>query len=844
MSDLAHKLKRLNEGARELAAAQNEADLLERMLDVVGQVFERETAAVLLRDSSGQRLRIAAARGYEPAVVASYQAPIGQGVAGTVAATGQPRLVKDVSQEPDYVPGVSEALSEMAVPLIVDGEVIGVLDVESRKQAFGETDMALLVAFGEQSAWAMRHGRALEQAAERARRLELLNTAARALNSVHDPDLLLRRILELAHEALGLNNVAVLVADDDRQHLEVRKALRPSGIEGMKIPVGQGVTGAVFAAGRGEIVSNVAADPRYIAGGVDGTHSEMVAPLNLNGEIIGVLDAEGDAIGSFGDLDLEVFNAFAAQVATALRNAELVQALEDRAQRLKEISLAAGALNSIHDASQVLDAILEGAGRALGLERSAILLLDPETSELVVHAARGYGDVIGKRIPMGRGVTGTVAVRGEPALVNEVQQDERYVPGIEGGAAEMAVPLRVRGELLGVLDSEATMAGAFSLRDLELFQAFADQAAVALHNARLFRRLEEANERLKGNVDEMARLNRELETYSAQISDANQSLEQQIRQLTALHQAGQAITSSLDLQETLDAILQMSGEIVSSSAGAIKLLDEETKELTVAAQAGMIEAEQSGLRKYDLPLKIGSRTIGVFELVRMAGDQLGDDERKLLETLAAQAAIAIENARLFEDTQRVYYDTLKSLARALEARDHYTRGHSERVANLARSTAQHMGLDESKCLLIYNAALLHDIGKIGVRDAVLLAPRKLTHEEMAIIRQHPAFGNVILGPLKFLGAVSDLVRHHHERWDGAGYPDGIGGEAIPLESRIIAVADAFDAMTSSRPYRHARSKAEAMDEIRGEAGRQFDPDVVEAFLTVVAKQPLPARDSS
>jgi putative nucleotidyltransferase with HDIG domain len=235
-----------------------------------------------------------------------------------------------------------------------------------------------------------------------------------------------------------------------------------------------------------------------------------------------------------------------------------------------------------------------------------------------------------------------------------------------------------------------------------------------------------------------------------------------------------------------------------------------------------------------LPLKIGERTIGVFELVRQATDLLGEDEKQLLETLAAQAAIAIENARLFEGTQRVYYETLRSLARALEARDQYTRGHSERVAELSRATARAMALPEARCELVYNAALLHDIGKIGVRDAVLLAPRRLTAEEFEVIRQHPTFGNVILGPLKFLGQVSRLVKHHHERWDGTGYPDSLEAEAIPLESRIIAVADAFDAMTSSRPYREARSHEDAVAELGRMAGTQFDRDVVAAFCRVVA----------
>ena len=832
MSDLPQKLRILITAARELSNAADQDQLLERILDVVEKVFDRETAAVLLRDAGSERLRIVCARGYDAEVVASYDASVGEGVAGAVAASGEPRLVADVTAEPDYVPGVSAAISEMAVPLKVDGEVIGVLDVESRQSAFSEEDMALLEAFGEQAAWALRHGQALAEVQERARRLELLNQAARALNSIHDPDELLDRILDLAHEALGFNNVAVLVADAVGAHLEVRRSLRPQDTAGQKVPVAESITGAVFTSGEAEIVSDVTADERYIPGGLQGARTEMVAPLRLNGGIIGVLDAESVEADAFSPLDLEVFSAFAAQVATALHNAQLMSGLEDRARRLKQITRTGRALNTVLDADQLLEQILEAVAEALELERAAILLFYPKRSELIVHAARGYDHVLGKKIPVGQGITGTVAQLGEPLLVNDVTADERYVPGSVGGASEMAVPLQVYGELFGVLDTESPVAGTFTSHDLDLFQAFADQAAVALHNARQFRRLEMANEKLRGTVEETGRLNRELESYSKQIALANASLEAQVKQLTTIHHAGRAITSSLDLNQTLESILGATAEIAECSEGAIKLIDMESKELRVMAHAG--DRGGSGPTwRYDLPLKIGERTIGVFELVRAAGEELNDGERQMLETLASQAAIAIENARLFENTQRIYCDTLKSLARALEARDDYTRGHSERVARLAQDTAQAMDLDDKTCKLIFNSALLHDIGKIGVRDEILLKPRALTEEEMNIIRKHPSFGNVILGPLKFMGEVSELVRSHHERWDGSGYPNGLIAEDIPLPSRIIGVCDTYDAMTSNRPYRDAMTHDEAIRLIKEEAGKQLDPDVVQTFLEVV-----------
>ena len=568
MSDLPQKLKKLNSAVRQLADATDQEQLLERILDVVQQVFERQTAAVLLRDEEAGQLRIVASRGYDAEVVASYAAPLGQGVAGTVAATGEPRLVADVAAEPDYVAGVSAAISEMAVPLTVDGEVMGVLDVESRECALTGEDMALLEAFGEQAAWAMRYGQALAESRERSRRLELLNQAARALNAIHDPDELLGRILELAREALGFHNVAVLVPRPGGEHLEVRKALRPEDTEGLQVPIEGSITGDVYTSGVAEIVPDVTADPRYIPGGLDGARAEMVAPLSLNGDQIGVLDAESAEAGAFTSLDLDLFSVFAAQVATALRNAQQMRDLSGRARRLKQITRTGRALNTILDADKLLEQILAAVTEALELERAAILLFYPKRSELIVHAARGYGHVLGKKIPVGQGITGTVAQQGKPLLVNDVAADERYLPGSAGGASEMAVPLQVYGELFGVLDTESPNPDNFTRHDLELFHAFADQAAVALHNARLFRRLEMANDTLRSNMEETRRLNSELETYSQQIAQANANLEQQVKQLTAIHQAGQAITSSLDLHQTLETILSMTSEISECSGFA------------------------------------------------------------------------------------------------------------------------------------------------------------------------------------------------------------------------------------------------------------------------------------
>lgn len=831
MPNLASKLAVLNSAVRRLIGAGTPEDLQERILDVVAEVFERDTAALLRVEPDGATLRIAASRGYDAAALAGYRGRAGEGIAGA-AALGTPRMVADVASEPGYIPAVPGAVSEMAVPLVVDGRVMGVLDVESRFEAFDRDDMALLEAFAEHAAWAMRHQETLHVCQERARRMELLHKARLALNEAVDGDVMLERILELAEDALGFDSVAILL--EERRALVVRKARGRIGVEGLRLAPGQGIAGSVFMSARGEIVADVASDPRHVPGGIEGERCEMAVPMVLDGAVIGVLDAASANPGAFNPLDLEIFTAFAAQVASALRQARHVARIRVQARKLKEITRAGHALNVRHDLDGRLDEILHAAVDALSLERVALLMVDTMTGDLVVHSALGYGDVIGERIAMGEGVTGQVAATGAAAWVEDVREHPGYRQGVAGGRTEMAVPLRVFGELIGVLDTESPDPYAFGPEELELFGAFGDQVAVALHNARLIQGLEDANARMVENMEEMGRLNWELETYAKAIQEANHSLEVQIRQLTAIHEAGQAITSSLDLNRTLEVILRTTGGIVDASAGAIKLIDEETKELKVKAASGKLVDPGAPFQKLDLPLRIGNKTIGVFELIRGASAQMDESERKMLETLASQASIAIENARLFEDTQRAYYDTLRSLAKALEARDDYTRGHSERVAELSLATARGLGLPDAECDVIFNSALLHDIGKIGVRDAVLLSENPLSPAEMEVIRKHPTYSNTILGPLKFLGKVAEFVKYHHESWDGTGYPKGLKGEEIPFYSRIITVADAYDAMTSTRPYRKAKTHAEALEELRRMSGRQFDPKIVEVFTQVMS----------
>ncbi|MCX8030429.1 MAG: response regulator [Thermodesulfovibrionales bacterium] len=207
-----------------------------------------------------------------------------------------------------------------------------------------------------------------------------------------------------------------------------------------------------------------------------------------------------------------------------------------------------------------------------------------------------------------------------------------------------------------------------------------------------------------------------------------------------------------------------------------------------------------------------------------------EDEIAIIQTFAKKASLRIENNALYEVFYNNLINTLKSLVISIEARDSYTKQHSERVAIYSLQVADIMGLSEEDKDAIRFGGYLHDIGKIGVRDIVLLKPDKLDDEEQKEIRQHPIIGDEIVKPIRFFPKERELIRYHHERFDGKGYPDGLAGDEIPLHVRILSVADAYDAMTSSRPYRPAKSHKMAIEELIKNASLQFDPLVIKAFL--------------
>jgi response regulator RpfG family c-di-GMP phosphodiesterase len=262
-------------------------------------------------------------------------------------------------------------------------------------------------------------------------------------------------------------------------------------------------------------------------------------------------------------------------------------------------------------------------------------------------------------------------------------------------------------------------------------------------------------------------------------------------------------------------------------------------------------ARASGLSGYcAVPMRAQRGVVGVLELFHRDRPPDGPRWESLAVALAGRAALAVDAAQLFEELRRsnldlalAYEQTIEGWSRALDLRDRETEGHTQRVTELTVRLARRMGIGGEELTHIRRGALLHDIGKMGVPDRILLKPDELADDEWTVMRQHPVYAYRLLSPIRHLRQALDIPYCHHERWDGSGYPRGLAGEEIPRAARIFAVADVWDALTSDRPYRPAWSATQALAHIEEHAGVQFDPRVVEVFLSMAAEGKLPRPPS-
>lgn len=381
---------------------------------------------------------------------------------------------------------------------------------------------------------------------------------------------------------------------------------------------------------------------------------------------------------------------------------------------------------------------------------------------------------------------------------------------------------------------------------------------------------------IKEGANKIKKLNSKLEKRYKYLAE---ELNLTKHQMKDIFEVTQSISSCANLKNTLLLIIRFARQLIHADAAALRMVSKDNKilvsEVSVGlsknylletplkvgegvagkvaqigkplavynlakdaqAKYGQIATKEGMLSALSVPAIFKDNVLGVITVYSKTTRHFSENEIKLLMTFSAQAAVAIQEAKLYHDVHLNYFNTIHALILAMEAKDPYTRGHSERVTQYSIKIATKLGIPREQIDILQFAGRVHDVGKIGISDLILNKPGKLTLAERAIIELHPVKGAEMLEPLGFLEQGLPLVRHHHERFDGNGYPDRLTKTEIPLCARILACADAFDAMTSERPYKIRKlTLEEAVDELKNNSGRQFDPQVVPAFIQILQEE--------
>jgi PAS domain S-box-containing protein/putative nucleotidyltransferase with HDIG domain len=448
-----------------------------------------------------------------------------------------------------------------------------------------------------------------------------------------------------------------------------------------------------------------------------------------------------------------------------------------------------------------------------------------------------------------------------PIIANDLDTTRKITGGLQvGGRREpqsaLYLPMVVEGQTIGLLELQSNQPQAYTQEQVEWLSVAAHQLGLTIQNARHFR-----------------------------------WAQQRLEELSAVHAIDSAVTRHLDLQQTFEILVEQAHTRLGVDAAAVLLFVPDTQELVYAFErgfhtqavqetrvslgqslAGQAALEKRLVQSSDLqhegeelirhpvwqaegfssyfasPLLVEDVIIGVLEVFHRSSLTPDDDWLRFLQILAGQTAIAIDSNRLFEDLRLAnveiltsYETAIEGWSQAMDLRDKETEGHTRRVTEMTLSLARSLGVPEKDLVHIRRGALLHDIGKLGVPDHILLKPGPLTDDEWVLMKQHPVNAYRMLSQNAFLQPALDIPYCHHEKWDGSGYPRELQGIDIPLAARIFAVVDVWDALTSHRPYRPAWTPEKALDYIREQSGQHFDPQVAAAFFDFVHESNLISR---
>ena len=520
---------------------------------------------------------------------------------------------------------------------------------------------------------------------------------------------------------------------------------------------------------------------------------------------------------------------------------DLPKNIDPRIMTLLDVTKAVTSTLEIDD---LLQRIVSAVTRVLPCEGCILWLFHKETGRLQPMTIQGFTweEVGTHEFAPGEGTIGSAFSEQRTIITNDLKQYAKFVRKgdvVDRIVSLMDVPMILEGKSIGVLDAANKIPGNdFNDDDARMLSLLASQAAIAIANAR-------AHSEIRRRAYELEMLHNITKVMGTNLEarEVIRIIASETLKLLAFEDCSVFLYDSLgrrfELAAAIGAREHMVGRLWLPFEDGLISYVARTRKSVMVTDEDLDEYRQQPPADYDgfrtsvaAALFLPNKLLGVIEVRDSRVRELTDEDLLLLKTIIQQMSVFLEKANLFKTVQELYLEVITSLCETVEAKDPETIGHCYRVSEYAVRIARQMDLDEETIEQIRVAAHLHDIGKIGIPEAILMKADRLTSEEYDKIKQHSEIGAKILTPIEFFGNVTAFVRYHHERFDGSGYPDKLGRDAIPLGARILAVADSFEAMTWHRPYCHSHTLQEAYQEIIRCSGTQFDPEVVEAFKMV------------
>ena len=739
----------------------------------------------------------------------------------------------------NYLPEDLHVASLMAVPMHIGDQVGGFILLGKKSEDFDDDDKRLAVTLTLRAGAQLASAHAVAISRRESARYTLMNELIKEASG-KTMEATLELVLEKGKQVIGYDAGAAVLFQPDDTYVALGAAGDSARIEGPLAKVRDGES----------VLRSLITEDEHIYSGLQpdrkgGAVNEALTPIHGAGGVIGALCLGRNSTTSFMQRDVAALDELGSMAGVVLENSRILQAVTGQASKLDTALDALGeisaALTTVTEGKKVLQQkTLEAAVRVTLSTAGLLTRTTAEGLQRVIMSLGFPSAVDAMEFQNGQGVVGAVMLSARPIAVPDVSAsfDLQAPPDLAayGLLSAICVPMLEGEHLWGTLSVFGVKKHEWTANDHRVLATLGNQGVVAIRNAELY--------------------------------DDNK---RDIKELRNLQEALQAATSTLDLNEVLQKVLEGAAKASEAKIGCLALEDSGKLVLKGGFGTDSTTAERLALglggeicrdvmstgtpvmqameqeNKTDSPLNpravlcvpitLRGKPQGVLFLANyQVGHVFTEDHLNLVAELAAQAAVAIDNARLFKDREEDNIASLEAFAKFVDARDPYTRGHSERVTQYSLIIARQMKYapnNPSAWLRLERGGRLHDVGKVGVPDEVLRKAGKLTDEEFTQMKKHPEIGFEILKNLKMLTDELVIVRSHHERFDGKGYPDRLKGDKLPMFSWIVSAADAIDAMTSDRPYRKGMSLQIAVDQVRTGAGTHFHPDVAEAVLDAV-----------